>query len=912
MNLRLLNYNKILIMFFNAELKEEEVLQILQNGQSHSCGGVILTKKDNKITEKPIKHYSEYISTANVSTIERIVTSKLPSFNIDISGYNVEIKTSGSFRISVEENKLSFGTLSDHKSSQYFDTVVYDSDIKCLTYSNKNVSGLIHSGDKIINHTLFHSVTINSTDKRNFIIGACGYNKRPLNKFVDNSPVIMSFDHDAKIIYIIPCPIDRASIGDATLACYASFTIYKDNHKNYIDINIIEPLVVNNVNTGNCSDIVRQVIQKALVLQPIILEEIINPYPVNNCIPSTNEILDKNIIQFSDCGFFCELSDSINIHTHHGFGNEEPNTSDYPKSPFQYGICEGHGSVLLGINSNISISFEQINNSHIVHHTSIKGWNHFTANTNTCVGNGIFIIHLTSTEIANIDNLSIYQLSMMGPRSLVVYEHNGHYYNYRGQADCFDILDFKSEISDFILRLNDWCKLPLKFPTISRKDDTIVYGNIDGMFRDITMDEFLDLSIEEVACNLSKQEENCVLKNMLYLMTQFQIVCPVDKLDTICAKIITILKFGLSSEKKKLCKNMNACLQNGDIKQLKIFGIEYRKCESLFNDKYQEILLKLNSMVSQKGVISRQHSLQRIERKVAIKSNVEAVKHLSINDIITKSFDNNGCVILNIKFTKLQRILHRLQDFSERNDNFIDSNEFVSQNILYFDCFEPSQRCLNLDNETLQTVVEITSDKIHELTGNGKCIALPGMASECNTCFAIPLSEEFMNKNPPDFKNLANNPKFAHFRITLRETIVQANSSRTFNLDPSSTLLGATISMIILQALEKFTKDMTSPAEENSNVQKIIRGLLGFVLTTMASGVNGQINAYELFDNATSVPKSIESWKIYQRIMLQARFAGWINHKILAKYKKVTSRFISVFNEINNKKNDYYNDFLLG
>jgi hypothetical protein len=213
-----------------------------------------------------------------------------------------------------------------------------------------------------------------------------------------------------------------------------------------------------------------------------------------------------------------------------------------------------------------------------------------------------------------------------------------------------------------------------------------------------------------------------------------------------------------------------------------------------------------------------------------------------------------------------------------------------------FACFTPSKRCLQLDGDTLQTIAEVTISREHDLFGSEKCIALPGLASECRTCLAIPISQEFMSKIPPDFRSLANNPKFAYFRIALRQTISKANSTRDLEIDESSTLLGASLAIVILEALEMFTKDIIVKPEEGSNVQMIIRGLLGFILTTMASGVSGQVKGWDLFDNGTSFPSTIESWRVYQRIMLQARLADWITPKVLKNFNKITSVFVAELN----------------
>jgi hypothetical protein len=391
-------------------------------------------------------------------------------------------------------------------------------------------------------------------------------------------------------------------------------------------------------------------------------------------------------------------------------------------------------------------------------------------------------------------------------------------------------------------------------------------------------------------------------------MSQYQISCQPDKLNLVSAKIIAILKSVLNKEVSLVKARMNDCLDNNDMEQFKLLSIEYKsmlkRSEKALNEKYQDVLVRLNTWSSQKGVVSKKQSLERVERKATIKSNVDAVTQMSANDIMESVYDENGCVIINIDCMRFNRLLDEVVRFEEskKSDqpNFIDSNEFIAQQIGkndgLFTCLRASERCLFLDTPTYQTVAEVTSNRIHGLSGSTKCVVIPGLANECGTCIGIPLSQEFMTNTPPEFKTLGLLPKFANLRIALRKTTKEAHSSRDKNIDESSTVLGAGFSMIFLEALEMFTKDLTSPPEENSNVMMIIRGLLGFILTTMASGVNGQMMGWDIFGDGSSVPTTIESWKVYQRIMLQARLAGWITPELMKKYRKVTSRAVAMFN----------------
>lgn len=887
-----------------------DVKNFLKPGQSHPIGNneILQINQDGTLSIKKIGNPKEYISMADFAAIEQSISDNLRRFARNICGNSVDdinqyslTACSGNLTIRVT-NKCAIGFISVNKRT-YFDAVVHD-DNKCLTYNNQNLKGLYHSGDIKDQSYLFHSISVTDAveDGQKFALGACGYNKTPLHQFIGGNPVIMCFDHESKIIYIIPCPIDQASIGNSTLSFFAKITVNKNLREISLSIDLIPPQTVNNVNTGDCNPDVIRAVRTALEFvteTPVIVSSDVT---IELQEPSVSDTLKSKFLQFSDSDWL-PLEGFTNIPTYRGFGNKESDTSDYPKLPFQYGICEGHKSVELGEPSNISISPEIISEAYVVHNITLNGWNHFSANTNTCVGHGIFVIHLTKSELENINDLTIYPLSMMGSRALVVLECQGKFYYYRGQNMCFEEQQFGSEIPDFLEKLANWSRTPLQFPTISLKDDTSVYGNIgniDGNLRKMELQDFLSLDMDDVYTYIATRDQELLIKDILYIMIQFQICCQPDKLNLVSAKIIQILNVEMNKTRSELKQLMNECIDN-DFEKFKALTLEYKNCEEVFNTKYQAILVKLNTMVSQKGVITKKQSLQRIERKATIKSNVDAVENMSASEIFKESFDENGCIILNLNIGFI-RLLQKIQDFTKvkSDTGYIDTNEFVSKIISMndgsFACFTPSQRCLQLDADTLQTIAEVTISRKHELFGSEKCIAIPGLASESRTCLPIPISKEFMSKIPPDFKSLANHPKFAHFRIALRQTISKANSTRDLEIDESSTLLGAVIAIVFLEALEIFTKDIVTKPEEGSNVQLIIRGLLGFILTTMASGVNGQVKGWDLFDNKTSFPITMESWKIYQRIMIQARLADWITPKVLRNFNKITSVFVAELN----------------
>lgn len=891
--------------FFNATLStKDEINEYLTDkevGSSHISedgSNIYIKQLNGNLSESLLNNDTkDYLNSIDVSSIEKIISAFIINVEFknffDCSEYSINIVSSRNFKVNCSDNKPSI-IVTSLNNGNYFDLVGYSS-TKALTYNSGRIDGFKHSGDKFftenIKKYLYHSITpYSSSIESSIVIAASGYNMLPLHKLIRNNPVIMCLDHTLKTINIVACPIDKATIGKATLSFFLSCK-YKNN---VINITVIEPKYLCNIDTGDTSINVMKKVKYSLNAFNNT-EIVVDKIPVQRMVVNKKEtsstfknILEKSCFQFSDCNIFIDICKSTNIDTFNGFGHKSSRKNDI-KIPFEYGPCSGSKSLVLGKYPEYPITYDEISLSHVIHNVSLEGYDYFTNNTNEFVGNGIFIIHLTLDEFKMISETKIHALSIMGPRSLVLVKSGNKYFYYRGQAEHFPSQEFGTEITDFIKKITHWLETPLKFPTCSRKDDTSVFVFSYGFYYKVSFSDFL-----KIPDNMTKDDKDDFFANILYVMDQFGVSCTSEQLDSISKKILIILNKETDLIKKLLKEKIKQSYIDYEMEGMIIFAKELKKCKNKFNQDNHYILSKLNNFVSQKGVISKNHSLERINKKAIIKKNVTDVKKMSLHEIFENALDENGAIILNIDTTKLRNVLVQLSKFNIENmKGYISSEKFVSNQDIDFNCLNVSTRSQILDDEIIKVIAEVTKLIVHNLQGSSYCIALPSTDYEYSTCIPIPLRKEFMTSVAPDFKKLANDINFASFRISLRNTIANANSTRDLKIPEDSTLLGTIICMIVLESLETFTKEMSGPPEEGSTRQEIIRGLLGFVLTTMASGINGQLKCWEVFSKKPSIPETLKSWKITQRIMLQARFAGWITPKILRKYKIITKNYIA-------------------
>jgi hypothetical protein len=113
------------------------------------------------------------------------------------------------------------------KTDGYFDFVVYHergSQQAVANYSLKDsIRGLKHSGD--IGSLLHHvKATQDLPVDAPFVMGVVGFQTKMLRTFVSQLPAVCIPSPVERVLKIVPCPLDPASIGDNTMACLVTLT----------------------------------------------------------------------------------------------------------------------------------------------------------------------------------------------------------------------------------------------------------------------------------------------------------------------------------------------------------------------------------------------------------------------------------------------------------------------------------------------------------------------------------------------------------------------------------------------------------------------------------------------------------------------------------------------------------------
>ena len=136
-------------------------------------------------------------------------------------GWDVEVVAAGDvFDVAMVDGGIAC-FVSTKKVGQYFDFVVYEG-AKVSTYAYQTaLAGVRHSGDI---GSLLHYIRVDGALPlgQPHALGAVGYCRTKLRDFVNQVPAVCVPSPEERVIRIVPCPLDEASVGDNTMACFAT------------------------------------------------------------------------------------------------------------------------------------------------------------------------------------------------------------------------------------------------------------------------------------------------------------------------------------------------------------------------------------------------------------------------------------------------------------------------------------------------------------------------------------------------------------------------------------------------------------------------------------------------------------------------------------------------------------------
>jgi hypothetical protein len=808
-----------------------------------------------------------FINQAELSELEGILAAQIDKYQQlnDIKHFSFRMASPGdmiSFPVNpARSNDVVF--LSDKKDLYYFDGVVYlkAGGLIRIDYSGgrRSYDGVCHSGDV---GSLMHSISNLSKTSSSFTLSVNGFNKRWLRKFINQQPSVLLVDYSSETIHIVPCPLDEASVGDATLVHLAYGRIVDGFYKYYIPR---KPEMAEGVDTGDISSVVELSFNRAM---DVLRREIDQPpAPV---VAEADPVPVK-----TPYGKFTEIKTSLMIYIQNGIGVVDPRIPNstvigfgrgFTKEiiPDLPGITLPHLGIIEGSSSALCDPSQIVPGSHkrtIIHVGEMSD-----AAARSCQEryNGIYIVHtslkIVGQDISVLDEVNVAAVNAMsGPISVVLvkFSDSEDLYWYRGISLLKNKIWMYGDKVDF--DIEEWISSPSVLDHVvsfmSIEIDYIHPGKKYGVM--IKTKDAIDLIKSHT---LGEIKEN--LFSIIDILTQISVVSDPLKLRDYISDLLKHFKTLLNGELKSDYEKLRELKNDKEIRdKISLINATRKKYEK----EISVLIDALSNLYSVRGVSKKKQYMAALIRKEAISGNVERALSMSVDDKIEWLADLNvnlAMITLGNDETgdtkPLFEMMKMVRDGQFRN--MIMDGKVTIEN------FFLDRRMPYLDGYTFAALYEISnSDQDHPLSGSSN-ISIPNGPEYPRAIvptIGIPL---FPLPDPSiiNWPQEANKENVAIWRILLRGLFSNASCAR--GIRPTNIEIGFFLLQVLFSGLYSATKKVgVGSFDPKSSMTEIIRGLFYQILTLLGS-TNKTLNmGYQLFRKGIklSIPPDNEWWIIF-------------------------------------------------
>ncbi|KAH7393397.1 hypothetical protein BKA64DRAFT_755541 [Cadophora sp. MPI-SDFR-AT-0126] len=906
------------------------LLEDLPIGSAHpfSPEKLLLCRTASGIDEIDISSYAEdhFFKAVDLGEIGQTLQTRMTKFSNQLRIFNDEYTVmqapASTFQVTIESDKIAILAVSERYPT-YYDLCVADSACKTTCYAATHTfPGINHSGDKNEGTDLLHYMKVSEelqSDKE-FAVFVSGFQLSihkctKLTRFQERNPVVMIASHADKALYIVPVPLDAASIGEATIC---SPVVFK-RQGNFLVCSILPTPTtdLNKMCSGSSleSASFKEAIQRAEWSIPEPLSVNSQPPASEPTIPMDLSVVEAppntnkpNVVFLTHTAVLPskmnkEAAQIIQFGTGLEFVTATNSTSESTPSTVVLPCLFGarlEGPLLLATGKapqNVPFSDEGALQAYYESFETAVIFvdERMTDNARNLATtwrlNAVFVIQMSpDTPAAGPDVTKLLDLvninavtALAGPQSLVLVQIAERFYFYRGIAKQTHLntskLDFGADITNTVeetgleLLLDPRAKrlinlsepnavlLPYSGSMIEPKD-------LRDLFESLPLEQLQTLQYDVSAIVpqlqvLLSQKNLTELSRVLISSLSKKVSDGTAPLRTAYIKFLT-KEYDLADPES--VKKKNAML--GDL----------RRENKIFQKGLESIITLLSNMMSSQTTSKRTHDLQRLRRQAAIQTNVEAVKSMTFETLAglleTKAADM-GVMLLNIETSHYQELLGSLK------------SNFLNVDI----CCDLDSRVLFLEGFDAGIIIEQSQANHdgplkHQLGPTHPILALPYLSQERGTgsMVAWVCWDEFVNLDSP-FKvrwmDKCNESHIAALRIIMRDTLSQAVSSREHNMQPGNPETGQLMSALLMAAMSKLAAMRTTAPTRTVNAEdtitKLMRGLFGNLLTTAGSGVRPLSMVWQLLSHEPKfdIPTSGVAWSWYESVVRLYPFSGW-------------------------------------
>jgi hypothetical protein len=772
--------------------------------------------------------------------------------------------------------------------------------------------------------------------------------------FLTNYFFRMSAINLLQVLYIVPVPLDAATIGDAVVCC--PLVIKRDGDSLVCSILATATTDRKAITRGQPSPAIPEAIQRAdfTISLPTAAVYIPKNYSVKDTSLSSesfrqivgkeNVVIATNSVTLPSL-FSLESTQIIRF----GSGIEFELKSGHSETqqsavvlPCIFG-SQLQGPVLLATGTTPS-------NVPFLNEVALRGYyeqlddvvvivdDRMTDNARNLATsyriNALFILQLNpknepkSTEdvlgLMNSANINAVT-ALAGPQSLVLIQISHKYYFYRGLANRAHLnssgLAFGSDVTSLLESLGTTKSLVdprvSRIVDIDKESNTILLPtsgdfvrpqDLQRVFEELPVEKLYSME-EDTAAAVLQLQSLLNQKDLQELSTALVFTLSAKISNVTSALRDTYIKFlaqEYKAEDAESVKRKNGLLGN------------LRKTTEELQRALEPVISSLANMMSSQTTSKRTHDLKRLVRQAQIQGNVEAVKSMTYDTLagyLEKYAADMGVMMLNIDTVPYRQLLGNLTNAAINIDARSVQRAFspnIPSLLTYISkCCELDSRILYLEGFDAGIIIEQSQN-----THNGPLRSQAGPSSQ--PILAVPyLSQgkgsdgsmlawvcwdEFVNLKSPytvRWMEKCNEAHIAALRITMRNTLSQAVASREHNLQPSSPETGQLMSALLMAAMSKLaamrtTAPVVVSGQAEDTVTRLMRGLFGNLLTMAGSGVRPLSMVWQLFGSNPQydVPTNYVDWIWYETAVALYPYTGWPLRQFHKNLEKILDKAI--------------------
>lgn len=752
-----------------SKARIRELLQSLPIGSAHpfSPERIILCHTRDGIVEVDVSSYSEgfFFNAVDLGEMGEVLLRRMARFERHLGVYGLvgshpPIETDGvsgvfedfqilqapasTFSVPLVSDQITILAVSE-RTPTYYDLCFGSALSATCCYSATNTfPGMKHSGDilsgqEFLAHVKFNKDVFAESELCCFI---SGYQGTRITRFLGTHPALLVADHidkvsttpftkiigptnDWQILYIVPVPLDSATIGDATICC--PLVIKSDGVSLICSIlptattdreiychgselqtrcfteaieraEFTTPTIQATVSSGefpslySCHDTDMQddasdVVEQDVIVDPDVLSKVMGKQHAVITTPSTvlpafaNE-KSSQVVRF---GTGLEFDLGKKKHLPDGRLRRESNESavvlpcifgSQLQGPLLLATGTTPSNVPFGNQNSLLNYYKQLKNIMVVVDENM------TDNARNLAGpyrlNALFVVQLTAQNLPTKtdDVLSLLNstninavTALAGPQSLILVQISGKYFFYRGlgNRETFNSLKmaFGTDVSSLVESIDIGSILD---PRIQRvidltHDNQVLLPHLDRFVRPQDLEQlFEELPFDNISI---LEEDICAA------VPQLQVLLSQKELQVLSKALISSLSLKINNATtplredyiKFIAREYNIDDPESTKKKSRLLG-ELRSASKHMQKAVEPVISNLANMMSAQTTSRRTHDLKRLARQNQIQDNVEAAKSMTFENLaqyLETYAEEMGVMLLNIETIPYQQLLSNLK-----------------------------------------------------------------------------------------------------------------------------------------------------------------------------------------------------------------------------------------------------------